>query len=136
MYSLLISDYLHEDCQASAVILAEVPQDQYAKNPDLQACLPYPTFLMYPLAPPSSTMIKISGTEGGVDPKWRRDPSTEIQRITRTMDAFVHFVFKESGETILIGDIQGDLIIIPGLIHTLLTFMYIHRLYLPSYPSK
>jgi hypothetical protein len=81
-------------------------------------------------------MIKISGTEGGVDPKWRRDPSTEIQRITRTMDAFVHFVFKESGETILIGDIQGDLIIIPGLIHTLLTFMYIHRLYSPSYPSK
>lgn len=81
-------------------MLSEIPSRQYQGNKGLKAALHYPYFLMIPLAPTS--FIKISGTAGEVEAQWRHHENKDIQRITRKLDAFAHFVFHESKGTILI----------------------------------
>jgi hypothetical protein len=73
------------------VILAKATQESHNNNPALKSALYYPSFLMLPLAPVSSEILKISGTEGGVDPCWRENTNKDVVRITRTLDAFAHY---------------------------------------------
>jgi hypothetical protein len=52
--------------------------------------------------------MKISGTEGGVDPHWRENPDRNVVRITRTLDAFAHYIYHKSQGQMFIGDLQGQ----------------------------
>jgi Alpha-kinase family len=49
---------------------------------------------------------KISGDTGEISPNWRSQ-GIKLQRITRTLDAFQHFVVAKSDESLLIADLQG-----------------------------
>jgi hypothetical protein len=55
---------------------------------------------MMPIA--SSLFIKISGSAGDVAAGWRQSQDKEIIKITRTLDAFAHFIFVRSQGTMLI----------------------------------
>jgi hypothetical protein len=62
---------------------------------------------MLPLAPVASEILKISDTEGGVDPHWRENPNRDVVRITRTLDAFAHYVYHKSEGQMFIAVLQG-----------------------------
>jgi hypothetical protein len=49
---------------------------------------------------------KISGDTGEISPDWRGQ-GIKLQRITRTLDAFQHFVVAKSDENLLIPDLQS-----------------------------
>ena len=49
---------------------------------------------------------KISGDTGEISPAWR-EGNSKIQRITRTLDAFQHYVVAKSEKKLLIADLQG-----------------------------
>ena len=51
---------------------------------------------------------KISGDTGEISPSWRKNEA-KLQRITRTLDAFQHYVAAKSGERLLIADLQGKM---------------------------
>jgi hypothetical protein len=72
---------------------------------ELRTLLPYDTFIMAPLL--SGKWIKISGTDGSVGPEWRDDENADIVKLTRTLDAFQHFVVVDSGRNLIITDLQG-----------------------------
>jgi hypothetical protein len=74
--------------------LAEVAPEDY--NQTLQSLVPHRHFLILPLAS-SPSFEKITGTTGEAKKDWRLDPNKDIRRITRTLDAFTHFVFEKSG---------------------------------------
>jgi len=50
---------------------------------------------------------KISGDSGDISARWRENKSSKLQRITRTLDAFQHFVVAKSQSQLLIVDLQG-----------------------------
>lgn len=52
---------------------------------------------------------KISGDTGDISPDWRGQ-GVKFQRITRTLDAFQHYVVAKSDEKLLIADLQGKII--------------------------
>jgi hypothetical protein len=52
---------------------------------------------------------KISGDTGDISAKWGANKSVKVQRITRTLDAFQHYVVAKSHEELLIADLQGKL---------------------------
>jgi hypothetical protein len=89
------------------MILAKATQESYNNDPALKSVLHYPSFLMLPLARVSSEILKISGTEGGVDPCWGENPNRDVVGITRTLDAFAHYVYHKSQAQMFIGDLQG-----------------------------
>ena len=49
---------------------------------------------------------KISRDTGEISPDWMSQ-GIKLQRITRTLDAFQHFVVAKSDENLLIADLQG-----------------------------
>jgi hypothetical protein len=55
-----------------------------------------------------SRFEKISGDTGEISADWR-DKGGKLQRITRTLDAFQHYVVAKSGERLLIADLQGKI---------------------------
>ena len=44
-----------------------------------------------------------------VKPDWRSDEDPEVVKLTRTLDAFQHFVLQNSEEGLIITDLQGIL---------------------------
>lgn len=86
--------------------MVEIPLEQYNSNAALRKHLHSPYLLISPLVEPVQGMKleKISGTGGDVDPNWRGSPN---ERITRTLDAFQHYVFFETDEELLISDLEG-----------------------------
>lgn len=96
----------HKDFDVTPAVLAHIPSQVYQNDQQLQKALPFPYFLMMPLA--TSPFIKISGVGGDVNPQWRQHEEQDLQRITRTLDAFAHFVLHASAGSILIGDLQGN----------------------------
>jgi len=50
---------------------------------------------------------KISGDIGDISARWRENKSAKLQRITRTLDAFQHYVVAKSQSQLLIADLQG-----------------------------
>lgn len=71
----------------------------------LRSVLPYDTFVMSPLL--EGKWIKISGTDGFVPPNWREAEDPDIVKLTRTLDAFQHFVMEGSDGKFIITDLQG-----------------------------
>jgi hypothetical protein len=55
-----------------------------------------------------SNFEKISGDTGEIAPDWR-EKGGKLQRITRTLDAFQHYVVTKSDGKLLIGDLQGNI---------------------------
>jgi hypothetical protein len=89
----------NKDFDVTAVVLASVPFNIYEANRNLQRFLHDPSFLMMPIA--SSLFIKISGSASDVTAGWRHNQDKDIIKITRTLDAFAHFVFVRSQGTML-----------------------------------
>jgi Alpha-kinase family len=54
-----------------------------------------------------SKFERVSGDTGEISPAWR-EKGAKIQRITRTLDAFQHYVVAKSNEKLLIADLQGN----------------------------
>lgn len=69
-----------------------------------------PHLLVSPLIKPlpGHKLEKISGTVGEVDYNWRKSSNPYTPRITRTLDAFQHFVMMKTRGTLLISDLQGS----------------------------
>ena len=86
--------------------MANIHPDHLASK-ELRSLLPHDTFIMTPLL--EGKWIKISGSDGSVSPDWRDDDNLEIVKLTRTLDAFQHFVMEHSGENLIITDLQGIL---------------------------
>ena len=55
-----------------------------------------------------SKFEKISGDTGEISADWRKR-GNKLQRITRTLDAFQHYVVAKSDERLLIADLQGKI---------------------------
>ena len=51
--------------------------------------------------------INISGSDGFVGLDWRDAEDVEIVELTRTLDAFQHFLVEESDNRLIITDLQG-----------------------------
>jgi hypothetical protein len=77
-------------------------------NDKLKGYANSPYLLVSPLLQPldGQKLVKVSGTVGDVDPEWR-ESSSDLQRITRTLDAFQHFVMMKTQGNLLISDLQG-----------------------------
>jgi hypothetical protein len=77
-------------------------------NDNLRGYTNSPYLLVSPLLQPldGQKLVKVSGTVGDVDSEWR-EPSPDLQRITRTLDAFQHFVMMKTQGKLLISDLQG-----------------------------
>lgn len=75
---------------------------------NLRGYINSPYLLISPLLQPldGQKLVKVSGTVGDVDSEWRESPS-DLQRITRTLDAFQHFVMMRTQGKLLISDLQG-----------------------------
>jgi hypothetical protein len=104
-YLLHLSFFIDFDVVQSSI--ASVITDDN-DDPLLQKYLPHIHFQVQSLGSPS--FKKITGCDGEVAKKWRKDPSKDIQRITRTLDAFTHFVYERSKGEILFGDLQGKIL--------------------------
>jgi hypothetical protein len=52
---------------------------------------------------------KISGDTGDISANWRANKSVQVPRITRTLDAFQHYVVAKSHGELLIADLQDKL---------------------------
>ena len=85
-------------------IMAKIHPDHSASK-ELRSLLPHETFIITPLL--EGKWIKISGSDGSVNPDWRDDGDIEIVKLTRTLDAFQHFVLEHSNENLIITDLQG-----------------------------
>lgn len=83
---------------------------EYQKMHSLYPYIRSPYLLVSPLIRPAPghELEKISDTVGKVDYKWRDSPDPYISRITRTLDAFQHFVLMKTKECLLISDLQGN----------------------------
>ena len=55
-----------------------------------------------------SKFEKISGDTGEISPDWR-ERGEKLQRISRTLDAFQHYVVAKLDGKLLIADLQGKL---------------------------
>ena len=55
-----------------------------------------------------SKFEKISGDTGEISADWRKK-GDKLQRITRTLDAFQHYVVAKSDERLLIADLRGKI---------------------------
>ena len=55
-----------------------------------------------------SKFEKISGDTGDISADWR-EKGDKLQRITRALDAFQHYVVAKSDERLLIADLQGKI---------------------------
>jgi hypothetical protein len=86
--------------------MAKIHSDHSASK-ELRSLLPHETFIMAPLL--EGKWVKISGTDGSVRPDWRSDEDPEVVKLTRTLDAFQHFVLQNSEEGLIITDLQGIL---------------------------
>lgn len=85
--------------------MAKIHSDHLASK-ELRSLLPHETFIMTLLL--EGKWVKISGTNGSVRPDWRSDEGPEVVKLTRTLDAFQHFVLQNS-EGLIITDLQGTL---------------------------
>ena len=84
--------------------MARIHTDHLASKA-LRSVLPHDTFIMSPLL--DGRWIKISGTDGFVQPDWRDQEDVELVKLTRTLDAFQHFLVAESESRLIITDLQG-----------------------------
>ena len=75
--------------------MAKIHSDHSACK-ELRSLLPHETFIMAPLL--EGKWVKISGTDGSVRPDWRSDEDPEVVKLTRTLDAFQHFILQNSEE--------------------------------------
>lgn len=84
--------------------MAEVTPEDMKRREISQAFPNSPYFLISPLL---KDFVKITGSNGDVDPNWRKDKRPNITKITRLLDAFQHFVYAKSNHQLLITDLQG-----------------------------
>jgi hypothetical protein len=75
------------------------------KPPNLTSYLKSKYLLMSPYLE-RGNFEKISSDTGEISAAWR-EGSSKIQRITRTLDAFQHYVVAKSEKRLLIADLQG-----------------------------
>ena len=85
--------------------MAEVPQKKHLQ-PNLSKYLKSKHLLMLPYLEGSS-FEKISGDGSDISANWRENESLKLQRITRTLDAFQHYVVPKSHGQLLIADYKA-----------------------------